>query len=267
MKFGRLISFFLVLALSFTFLTSCSGKTEKRLAKADEHLSSNPYQIKISVDFDTAEEDIAGIFSELEKTVTTVWIDGDNFRSHNVTTIETSDAAYEFNTTYIAIGETAYREIFNESDGIPLLPIKSYTFLNAPERQSLLYNVCRVGGVTIGGFANLSETKLDKKVLSITCTEASDEVKESLRKMMVSFFEGSLERAVVNSVILTVNVKNNRYQTATVYCNYDVTIDGKVYSVSATVNMELSFGEEYRVYTPTDATRYSILDPEDFLPL
>ena len=266
MKIGRIIALLTVIALSLGALTSCGG-VEKKLDKAEDHFRSNPYQVKITVDFDTAAEDVAGIFSELEKTETTVIFDGASFTATNVTSIKAGDFDYKFNTTYTVIGETAYREISCESDGIPLLPKRSYTFLDATQRQTLAYKVARVGGVTTDGFANLTDTKIDSKTVSIECTEASDEVKESMRQMMVTFFEGTLERAVAKSVTLTLTLKDGHYHTATVVCDYDVTIGGTVYSVSARVNLELDFGYQYKVTAPAEPIRYSIIDPEEMLPL
>lgn len=254
------------MALSLTALTCC-GKLDKKLDKAEDHFRSNPYSVKISVDFTAADEEIAGIFSELERTETTVYFDGASFKSVNVMSIDTGDSLYKFSTVYTVIGQTAYRDIAYETDGIPSSPIKSYAFLDDAQRQTLAYRVSRVGGVTTGGFANLTDTKIDKKTVSIDCTEANDAVKESLRQMMVSFFEGALEKAVAKSVSMTLVLQDGHYKTATVHCDYDVTIGGKVYSVSCVVNLELDFGSAYKVYTPEDASNYSLIDPEDIIPL
>lgn len=266
MKFRRLTALITVMALALSVLTSC-GKLDKKLDMAGDHFRSNPCSVKITVDFTAADEDISGIFSELERTETTVYFDGINFKSQNVTSINTGDEEYKFNTTYTVIGETVYRETSCETSGIPLLPLKSYTFFDAEQRQTLAYKVSRVGGVTTDGFANLTDTKIDKNTISIDCTEASEEVKESLRRMMVSFFEGSLERAVAKSVSMTLVLHDGHYKSATVLCDYDVTIGGKVYSVSAVVNLAFDFGNSYRVYAPADATKYSIIHPEDMMPL
>lgn len=266
MKFRRLTALITLIAICLATLTSC-GKLEKKLAKAEDHFRSSPYKMDVTVDFTAEDEEIAGIFSELERTQTTVYFDGTSFKSVNVMSIDTGDSLYKFSTVYTVIGQTAYRDIAYETDGIPSSPIKSYAFLDDAQRLTLAYKVSRVGGVTTGGFANLTDTKIDKKTVSVLCTEASDEVKESLRKMMVSFFEGSLERAVAKSVTLTLVLFDGHYKSAVVSCDYDVTIGGKVYSVSAAVNLAFDFGNDYKVYTPADASEYSVIDPEDMMPL
>ena len=266
MKFRRLTALITLLAICLASITSC-GKLEKKLAKAEEHFRSNPYKMDVTVDFTAEDDEIAGIFSELERNTTTVYFDGTSFKSVNVMSIDAGDSLYKFSTVYTVIGKTAYRDIAYETDGIPSSPIKSYAFLEDAQRQTLAYNVSRVGGVTTGGFANLTETKTEKNTISIECTEASDEVRESLRKMMVSFFEGSLERAVAKSVTLTLVLFDGHYKSAVVSCDYDVTISGKVYSVSAVINLAFDFGNDYKVYAPEDAPEYSVIDPEDIMPL
>lgn len=265
MRIGKIIAFLTVISLSFSFLTSCGGKLDKRLDKAEEHFRSNPYSVKIAFDFDASDDEISGIFSQLERNVTTVLFDGTSFKSYNVMSIDTGDTEYTFHTTHTVVNGTVYYNVSYAADGVPVIPNKTYSKLTADQMNTLAHRVTYVGGVTADGFANRTETKIDKKTVSILYTDASAEVNEALRRAMSLLFIGSLERAVAGNVSLELVLEKDLYRYAVIKCDYDVTVNGKAYPVSATIRLDFDFGEEYKVYAPDDALEYTLVDPEDVM--
>ena len=251
----KLIALLTVIAISLSLLASC-GKTEKKMAKADEAFRTNPYIINIGLDFSSSDENIAGVLDQFKKTVTTVYVLGDEFMATKSEEIVVEGDVHIFNTVYTVTGGTLYREISRTENGFPRTGAKNYAKIGLAESRALISHVCYVGGVSADGFGASEVEKTDKKTVTAKYTAPSDAVRSSLSTFIVALFENSLDNAETKDATLTVVLKNNRYSSAVVDCVFDITVDGKVYTIGATVRLDFTEGDFTEISAPADASEY-----------
>ena len=261
----KILSSILLCALLIPTLASCGKRVEKRMAKAEEYITSNPYVVSVSVDF-TADEGVSAIFDEISSSKTVAYFRGANYYAENESVINIGEDVYQFKNRYTSINGVLYKATSHAENEIKTEESKSFAEIDASASLGLAHKLCFIGGVDTDGFAEVTELDHGKKAVTVLYENASDDVKLALEEMMHFLSERVFDSVKAERATLTVSVEKNKYSTAFVECDYVVTLGDVSYAVTAHVTLSFDYGERFDVYHPDDADEYGKTSLENLLP-
>ena len=235
------------------------------MEKAEEYIASNPYIVSVSVDFDAA-EGVATIFTELGSSKTKVYFRGANYHAENESVIKVEEDVYYFKTYYTSVGGTLYKDMYNTENDALFGETFSRAEISAEQSEKLANHLCLIGGVDAEGFADSTEIDRGRKSLTMRYENASDEVKAALVEMMNAISMGVFESVTAGAAALTLSIEDNKYSTAVLECDYEVTLKNVSYTVTARVTLSFDYSESFGIYHPNNASEYEAIDLEKLLP-
>lgn len=255
--FRKILALLLLSALIVSTLTACKknkSDTEKGLAECDKHLRSHAARVDISLDF-TCDEEISGVFEQLEKNTTAICFDGDKLHSVNEQYIEMGGDVYCFTTKYTSVNGILYRNTSYSLNGVTKNESREFSPITKDERKTLGNKVSYVGGLGEDDFTTASKTQQEDR-LTFTFSGATASAREIMEQMMITLLTGTAELVDAGEVTLTVNTVSGAYESASVSCDYAVTIGGKAYNVRLDVKLGFTFNSGFAVSAPTDYLEY-----------
>ena len=258
----KILSSLILCTLLISTLASCGKGAEKRMKNAEEYIRSNPYTISVSTDF-TAAEGVSSIFAEIATSKTKVYFRGANYHAENESVINTGEDVYYFKTDYTSVGGTLYKDMSYSENDVPMGDTYSYAAISAEQSLQLAGRLCLIGGVDVDGFADSTEIDRSRKALTMRYENASDEIKAALVGMMNAVSEGVFESVSVGAAALTLSIENDRYSTATLECDYEITLGGVAYAVTARVTLSFDYSESFSISHPVNADEYESIDLEN----
>ena len=261
----KILSLIILCAILTSSLVSCGKSAEKRMEKAEEYISSNPYIVSVSVDFDAA-EGVAAIFAEIGSSKTKVYFRGADYHAENESVIHTGAGVYHFKIDYTSVGGTLYKDTSYFENDVQIGETHSYAAISAAQSLQLAKHVCLIGGVDVDGFADSEQIESSRKALTMRYENASDGVKKVLAEMMNAASEWVFESVTVGSAALTLSIEDNKYSTAVLECDFEVTLEGVAYAVTATVTLNFDYSESFGIYHPNNAGEYQKIELENLLP-
>ena len=261
----KIVSSIILCAILISTLVSCGKSVEKRMEKAEEYIISDPYTVSVSIDF-TAAEGVEAIFTEISTRKTKVYFRGANYHAENEEVISAGEDVYYFKTDYTSVGGTLYKDIYNTENDALLGETFSRAAISAEQSEKLANHLCLIGGVDAEGFADSTEIDRGRKSLTMRYENASDEVKAALVEMMNALSMSVFESVTAGAATLTVSIEDNKYSTAALECDFEVTLDGVAYAVTARVTLSFDYSDSFSISHPVNADEYEKIDLEKLLP-
>lgn len=258
MKLRKIIALFIALVTLITCLTSCGKSFEERMEKAEEDFRSNPYRVGVSIDLSCSDSELAGVFEELENNTAAVYFAGGSFKSTSNTKITVEGVGvYDFNTSCVAKdGILCVNHSYTEPDGTAVMGGKNWVKITSDEQRTVARKLCLVGGITADDFGAVAVSKVKKKKVLATYTEPTVNVRIVLEKMIIDLLEFQCDKVSVKDASLTVELYKDRYKSATVECEYDITVSGITCTLRAAVRLDFSTDGEFDISYPSDAENY-----------
>lgn len=257
-----------LIAVAVLLLIFIPNSFAERMEKADKKLAKKPYVMEVDLSFECYDDEIKGIFAQLENRNTTVYVDGDRFRAENTLEISVNESGvkntYLFENNYTVIGGTLYSEVAYTINGEGGDPSRNYASVSEQESRDFLNGICLIGGVSAERFAVMTDGKDDGSHVAVF-TGVSDEDRVVLEEMMLHQLSDAAEGASLKSAQLTVQIEDGKYDCATLKAEYDVTISGKIYAVSATVELEFDYDDDVKIYLPDKVNEYQKNDLENII--
>lgn len=260
----KTISLLLVFVMLLSFLTSCGKDFAKRRDKAESLLGKKPYVIEVEIDYHCDNAEMTAMFDELEHNKTTVYSKNGDYKIVNTLDIKAGDSDNKLDTVYTVIDGKVYCNVTYALDSIVSNIYKYYSEINGEQTRTLLNNMCLFGGVTLDGFANVSEYNDEEELVTVYSTATGENV-IALEKMLSSQLEGTGTNISLTSSRLTVELDGNRYDSATMECGYNVDIANKTYSVTLSVELEFDYDEAFSIDLPSDHASYTKNDIENII--
>ena len=255
MKYSRIISIILSLVLILSLLTSCSGTPEALVANADKKLEKKPYTVEIEIDYYSSSNVVAGIFEQLERLDSTVYVDGKDIKAVSDLSINDGDVENRFLNVYTVKDGTVY--LYTEyHTGEYKQEFKNKAEIDEENTQLLMNDIFIVGDISVADFSTVALEKRDNGKI-IVCTGVSESRLIALEKALAKQMESTSEGIKANKVEMTVEIDGGKYDTITVKCDYIVTIQGGKYPVSMSVELEFDYDEKFDITSPADALEYN----------
>lgn len=260
MKIGKIVSLILAISLLLSSLTSCGRTVEELVEKADKILEEKPYVIEVDIDYRTNDQDVAGIFDQLERSETVMYFKDGNLRARNDLSIDYGEGDTKFISTYTVVDGILYFNINYTTDGVTR-DVKSKAAIDADKKAELENKLSLVGGIGASDFSDVILVR-DEDEYEIVCLGVSDEKQIELEKLLISQLESTAGSVKMTDVKMVIELDGRKYDTVTVYVEYNVVINGKNYSVGMTVELEYEYDARFDVTVPADASEYLDADIE-----
>lgn len=263
MKAGRIISLILVLAMLLLSVTSCSPDVDKLIAKADGTLSDKPYVVDVDIDYRCSDETVAGIFEQLERTETTVYFKDGNVMAKTDLAISIGAENYSFNNVYTVIDGMVYATNSYVAGSYPVVS-KAKAIITAEEKETLVNDLTVLGGISASDFTDVMVGKDDGKYV-ILCDKLSNEQIIAAEKALISQLESSVDSVKATRVDMRIELDGKRYDSITIDCEYEFTIQGERYLVGMTVELDFDYDESFEITAPTDPDTYTSVKIDEIL--
>lgn len=264
MRSHRFICTLLVLALTLSALTACSDKTPVQLVqRANDALAGETYSVEIDIDYHSVDTEVAGIFEQLERSETTLYFKDGSFRSVNDMTINDGDGDVSFHTVYTVVDGVLYSNmVYVMSD--MRNEVKSKALIDEEKTDALIDRLSLVGDISADDFSGASLVKKDGDTC-LSTSDVSEQTRIALERTLISQLEASSDTVKLTRVKLSVELDGKRYDTVTVDCTFDVTLNNKTYFVGMTLELEYDYDGHFTLSAPEDASSYGTVQLDQII--
>ncbi len=263
MRLRKILSSILILPLLASALFSCAKTPESLTEKADEALSKKAHVIEVDVDYTVDNETISAIFDQLERREVKLLVDGDKTAIEDRMSISYSGGESEFVNSYVIIGGVLYMDMrYTSTEGSNSTRGKSE--IGYEDAVSFKEKASIIGGIGYEDFLSSEITKRDGDRV-ILSTGAGEELKVRLENIIISALSGAAEKARVKDARLTVELDGKKYETVTLVCDYEITMSGFTYTVTAEYELEYDYDEHVNITAPANPSDYPDMELDNIL--
>ncbi len=252
----RIIPFILALMLVACMLafTSCES-VESALEKADKALKEKPYTVSMSMDFECDDKTLNTIFDAMSVEVP-INIDGDN-----VSMDMSMDVAGQSLGMKMSVVD---KVLYSSVDMGALGSTKMKATLNDEQLKEFIRENTAEMPVDYFQFEELKQEKKDGKEI-ITCSGITTEGLTALNKEMSDALVNMGADAAVGDISFVITLADGKYESVALTCSYTVTIQGKAYTVSMTMNAKYEYQDVAAITAPADADSYTEVNYSDIM--
>jgi hypothetical protein len=260
----KIISLVLVAAIFILSVTSCTPSPDKLLNKAESANSNLPHTVEVEIDYTCNDSTVAGIFEQLENSKTKVYYKDGNVIAENELSISVGNDNYSFKYIYTLVGEVLYVNNSYTDGKNPAVTQKSKALISADQKQALLDELTVVGGISASDFSEISVSKSLGEA-TVICSGVSEEKQIAIEKALISQLESTLGSVKATSVEMKIELDGGKYDSVTIVCEYDITLNDKLYSIGMEVELDYDYDEYFRIIIPENPEEYTSVDIDTLL--
>ena len=246
----KIISIALIAAMllaSLCMVTSCeAASAASAIKKADKALAEAPYTVTMSMDFECDDATLNTVFDAMTMEFP-VTVDGENVHM----SMSTEIMGMKSGVTMTVVDKVLYS---NTTVGKQSVKIKAT--LNEEEIEAFMKDNNTDLPVTTENFETLTVETVDGKKV-ITCAGISDEGLTAMNDLLAKSLSAMGAEAAVGDLSLTVTIADGKYETMALTAEYAVTIAGKTYTTTMTMNARYSYEDIQPITAPADADSYT----------
>ena len=263
MKHRKILSLIIVSALILSALTSCAKTPESLTEKADSVLAKKAHVIEVNIDYTVENATLSEMFSQLESKEVKLLVDGDKLVIEDRMSIDYGSGENQFVNTYVIVGGIVYMDMrYTTPSGSNSTKGKSEII--GENALSFKENASIIGGIGFDDFMSVSVENRDGDKV-IVCTGIGDELRAMLEKIMISELSDTAEKVGAKDARLTIELDGKKYDTVTLVCDYEITMSGFTYNVTAEYELEYDYDERVNITAPTNLFEYSDMELETIL--
>ena len=252
----RIIALILAMALCLSF-ASCKSKKKNENGGTTP---SEPYEISVNLSYRCEDASISKIFEQIGGAMINIAVDGDKMKLESNVEIDYGSGINSFTETYVIADGEVYMLISYDSDEVAST-VKNKAEITS-EDKTTLYN--RVGGVGTSDFKSYSVENLGSKEIK-TYTSLTDEGKIKLEKIMLGQLLNATELVSAVTAEMQITFIDGTYDSVSIVCTYEITIDGKVYTVEMTAEMDYDYRGSTSIKAPEDKDEYYYVTKDKIL--
>ena len=263
MKHRKILSLIIVSALILSALTSCAKTPESLTEKADSVLAKKAHVIEVNIDYTVENATLSEMFSQLESKEVKLLVDGDKLVIEDRMSIDYGSGENQFVNTYVIVGGIVYMDMrYTTPSGSNSTKGKSE--ISGENALSFKENASIIGGIGFDDFVSAEVENRDGDKV-IVCTGIGDELRAMLEKIMISELSYTAEKVGAKDARLTIELDGKKYDTVTLVCDYEITMSGFTYNVTAEYELEYDYDERVNITAPTNLFEYSDMELETIL--
>ena len=265
MKPRRVLALCLVLVLSLGCFAACAKEptADELIAKADQVLLDNPYTIAYTVTFenDEAVDESATMSAQVTGIDMSMAVNGEDAKLTYGIEMAYGEMTVEIRMNVIVVDDTVYIETV-QSDGEEEYVEKMKSAITDAQRDEFLGQIgAETTEITAAHFETVTMEKVDG-VYVITCTGIKEEVADKLNGVFAVI--GATNSITASNVTMVCEVKDNKYQKATVTCDYNLGEGDDAMTLGATFDLTFDYAA-VTIAAPADAADYEDFDIGDML--
>ncbi len=246
----------LVFVLSAFALTSCElmQSAAKMLESADAALKNAPYTVKVSTDFECDDATINTVFDAMSLEVP-VTVDGENIALE----LSMEVMGQKLGTKMTVVDKVLYSDI---DLGITQMKMKA-TLDDTQLKEFVAENSAELP-VDYLQFEELKlESKDGKQV--ITCSGITTEGMTALNDQVTEALKSMGAEGAVGDISYIVTLADGKYESMALSVSYSLTMEGKTYNLSMTMNAKYEYENVAKVAAPADADSYQSVSYADII--
>ena len=252
--FKKTLSLFLACVVITSLLTSCKKKEEK-ITDIESMV------ISMAISFECENPTIAGIFDQLNSNKTTIYYEDGQYKAVNNQEIFDGTDTVIFNTVYTVSGNLIFCHNTISINDVPSRNSESRAKINDEQKQTFLKKLTVMGIVSVEDFSDVTREKNDGKTVEIYKSPNIDGT-IALKEMMLSLLENACDNLSLGNVTFTVETEDGKYLSATLMCDYDVTIAELTCPVRTTVSLDFDYAAEFNIDVPENFLNYPLVNVE-----
>ena len=264
----KAVALSLVLTMALAFLTSCSRDYGKAKKKADEALTKQAYTVDVELDFECDDDTVSGVFEQLENASTKLYFKDGYFKAEDTLIISYENngqaVTTAFKMTYTSLAGIIYSNMIYTSGGTQQRDVKSKAVINDELLGAFAGRLAFIGELSGEYFGEATKGKRGGESF-IVYSGANDGARVILEEAMAKKLEGSSDSVELKDARLTIEIEDGKYDTVTVECEYEITMQGKAYPVGAEIELDFGYGESFDISVPADADSYGSTELENII--
>ncbi len=243
----KIVSVMLALMLVACMLafTACES-VESSLEKADKALKEAPYTVKMSMDFECDDQTLNTVFDALSMEIP-VTVDGDNMAME----LSMDVMGQKIGTKMSVVDKVLYSSV-----DMGITSVKMKATLNDEQLKEFVSENSAEMPVDYLQFEELKMEKKDGKDV-ITCSGITTEGLTALNNQLAETMEAMGAEAAAGDLSYVITLADGKYESMALTCSYSITMSGKTYTVSMTMNAKYEYENVAKVTAPADADTYT----------
>ncbi len=251
----KILALVLMVAMLCCMMVSCE-KTDALLEKADDALVNAPYKVTMKTTFKADNPELNAALAANAVEIPII-IDGENV------SMDMSIPALGIqNSKIVVVDKVLYMLV--EAQGIT---VKYKCTLTDEQFEQFMADNNATMPIEHKYF-DKKDTEKDGSKKIITCSELNqdgkDMLKERAQKMLAAL--GNDSEADYDEIQLELIIEDGKYASQEIEMDYDISVEGVSFSVSATTKSSYDYDEDYKVTAPEDADSYTEMEYEDLFP-
>lgn len=238
----KIISMLLVFSILTVALCSCDiiGKNpEKLIEEAEMALKEKAYTVEMAIQYTSEDEKMSEAISAFTNPSIVIESDGESFRI----TMSFDKDGRKNGVKYTYTDGILYTEL-NKLGEITNTKEK----ISEADRKELAESLGQAAGISVEDFQSV-DAKSFNGVSVITCTEIKDEplcvLVDSLSEQL-----GGEVFVAIKDVNLSIQLTDGLYDKTLLTCDYVLSLDDEVYTVTMTYAARFSYGEVEEITAP-----------------
>lgn len=247
---NRLTSLLVVLIIIIGCFSSCDGMGKGK--------QTDTYVANVRIKFATNDGKMSAAVDAMNSS-SVISVDNDDIQ------IETTSSMNDISTkeTYVYVDNVMYHStsvtVGNKSASEYEMASVSQT-----EVDSLVSKAGVGADIGIGDFLTQEMTG-EKGKYTYTCSDMTDEAKESLCKIIGGSFEKIDATVRIDSADYILETDNGRYMSYILSCNLLITMNGQTYEVTMRTYCDYDYDVKVGISTPLDIEKYEQVSSEDII--
>ncbi len=258
-KLLALLTCLFIICGCFASCENTGGATGGNTGNNGDETSGDSYVATIKTVYATQDFKMKGVVASMGSPITTVSVDGGNIKVESSSSLE--DIYSKTGYTY-KDGMLYYFSELTAGE----LSTSSYkkAVMFDTDADTLLSKVGSGASIDVDDFKT-QEKQTSGNLTVYTCTDISDEAKEGLRSTFAAKFEGLGAMVRVADVSLYSEVTDGLTDSATISCNFVISMDGEDYGITMHLQYSYDYDAEINISSPENAGEYILTELDQIL--
>lgn len=245
----RVFSLLLVLAMTCCLFVSCSSTPEEVIDKADAALLAAPYQMTVSMNFSSDNEELNEVLSYINLTMPIV-IDGENMSMQTSTEV----MGEPLTVLMSVVDRTMY--VSSSMQGIYA---KMKCPLSDEQYKETTEDAFESVPLSTEDFETLTIKTEDGRQI-VTCEGLSATGQAKLQDLIGDKLGDVAVDIGVSNVSFSLSLKDDKYEKMTLGCTYTMTVEEQTCTFTMQLNADFAYDGIAAVTAPADADSYRTVD-------
>ena len=247
------------LLISLVIILGCLASCDNTAGTEDpEDLQTDNYVATVQIKLATDDNKMKAAVDAMSSS-SVINVSGDNLSIHTV-----SDAnETKLDNSYTLIDGILYHSLVINVGEYTVAETKKAEF-TAENKDKLIYDVGAGASIGVEDFYNVEASKFGD-AYTYVCSDAFDELKESLVDLVSSRFESIGATVYIDNVDYQLESLNGRSSSSVLSCSYVIAMDGESYEITMRLYTSYDYDSEPQISLPENSDSFTLVSYEEIV--